>query len=121
MNKPTGGGGGPAKRVKLAGGDREKLAKSKQSIDELFSKGLEKKKERASEEKETLLKEKAEAQTEAKKKHQHEAEEKSYSDPKVHRFDQESGLPVYKYFDLGMAISGSGFTADCPFDCSCCH
>jgi hypothetical protein len=43
------------------------------------------------------------------------------SEPRVHRQDEPTGLPVYKYYDLGMATPGSGFTPDCPFDCDCCH
>lgn len=111
-------------RVVVADGTaskKEKLSEVKQSIDDLFSKGMEKKKERAKQEKETEERKVETAKAEAKKKQAHEIEEKSYSDPQVHRFDQESGLPVYKYFDLGMAIKGSGYTPDCPFDCNCCH
>lgn len=39
--------------------------------------------------------------------------------PKVHRFDESSGLPVYKFYDLGMKQDDGG-TKNCPFDCWCC-
>jgi hypothetical protein len=38
--------------------------------------------------------------------------------PSVHRYTPE-GLPVYKYFHLGMQQDDGG-TALCPFDCKCC-
>ncbi len=36
----------------------------------------------------------------------------------VHRYTAE-GLPVYKYFHLGMKQDDGG-TSLCPFDCDCC-
>lgn len=42
------------------------------------------------------------------------------NNPKVHRWDEESGLPVYKFWELGIG-EGKGDTEDCPFDCSCCR
>ena len=39
-------------------------------------------------------------------------------DPSVHRYTPE-GLPVYKYFHLGMNQEDGG-TPQCPFDCECC-
>ena len=38
--------------------------------------------------------------------------------PSVHRWTAE-GLPVYKFFHLGMKQEDGG-TALCPFDCKCC-
>lgn len=38
--------------------------------------------------------------------------------PSVHRWTSE-GLPVYKYFHLGMKQEDGG-TPLCPFDCKCC-
>ena len=43
---------------------------------------------------------------------------KKGSEPTVHRFTSE-GLPVYKYYHLGMAQNDGG-TPLCPFDCDCC-
>jgi len=37
---------------------------------------------------------------------------------RVHRFDQPSGLNVYKAHHLGLGRGGD--TPLCPFDCSCC-
>lgn len=42
----------------------------------------------------------------------------SDADLRVHRFTAE-GLPVYKYFHLGMEQNDGG-TPLCPFDCDCC-
>mmetsp|Transcript_67917 Transcript_67917/g.153689 ORF Transcript_67917/g.153689 Transcript_67917/m.153689 type:complete len:153 (+) Transcript_67917:293-751(+) len=42
-----------------------------------------------------------------------------YQAPSVHRFTPE-GLPVYKYFHLGMKQDDGG-TPNCPFDCKCCY
>ena len=42
----------------------------------------------------------------------------AFQAPSVHRFTPE-GLPVYKYFHLGMRQDDGG-TAACPFDCNCC-
>ena len=39
-------------------------------------------------------------------------------DPPVHRYDNESGLPVYKY--TGLLVGQGGGTPLCPFDCDCC-
>lgn len=102
------------------------LASNKVSIDELFKRGAEKKKEREATQKQDEEKQAREDQLEAEKKREVMLEQRTttgskFSDPKVHRMDQETGLPVYKYFDLGMALTGSGFTKDCPFDCDCCH
>ena len=38
--------------------------------------------------------------------------------PAVHRFDQATGLPVYKY--TALLVGDGGGTALCPFDCNCC-
>jgi hypothetical protein len=38
--------------------------------------------------------------------------------PAVHRFDQATGLPVYKY--TALLVGDGGGTALCPFDCKCC-
>ena len=38
----------------------------------------------------------------------------------VHRWDKESGLPVYKAAALKAFTEESGGTAECPFDCNCC-
>ena len=38
----------------------------------------------------------------------------------IHRWDKESGLPVYKAAALKAFTEESGGTADCPFDCNCC-
>jgi hypothetical protein len=38
--------------------------------------------------------------------------------PAVHRFDQATGLPVYKY--TALLVGDGGGTALCPFDCRCC-
>ena len=38
--------------------------------------------------------------------------------PQVHRYAAD-GLPVYKYFHLGMDQQDGG-TPLCPFDCDCC-
>lgn len=38
----------------------------------------------------------------------------------VHRWDKESGLPVYKAAALKVFTEESGGTPDCPFDCNCC-
>jgi hypothetical protein len=40
------------------------------------------------------------------------------ANPQVHRV-AEGGLPVYKYFHLGMDQKDGG-TPLCPFDCDCC-
>jgi hypothetical protein len=37
---------------------------------------------------------------------------------KVHRFDNQSGLNVFKAHDLGLGRGGD--TPLCPFDCNCC-
>ena len=37
---------------------------------------------------------------------------------RVHRFDNPSGLNVYKAHALGLGLGGG--TALCPFDCDCC-
>ena len=37
---------------------------------------------------------------------------------RVHRFDNASGLNVYKAHDLGLGHGGN--TPLCPFDCQCC-
>mmetsp|Transcript_23703 Transcript_23703/g.28529 ORF Transcript_23703/g.28529 Transcript_23703/m.28529 type:complete len:103 (-) Transcript_23703:340-648(-) len=39
-------------------------------------------------------------------------------EPSVHRYTAE-GLPVYKYYHLGMKQDDGG-TPLCPFDCDCC-
>lgn len=39
-------------------------------------------------------------------------------EPKVHRYTAE-GLPIYKFFHLGMQQDDGG-TSNCPFDCQCC-
>eukprot|EP01041_Mallomonas_annulata_P005901 gene5901-11913_t len=39
-------------------------------------------------------------------------------DPPVHRYDKESGLPVYKAHLL--LVGKGGGTPLCPFDCDCC-
>eukprot|EP01041_Mallomonas_annulata_P003501 gene3501-6968_t len=39
-------------------------------------------------------------------------------DPPVHRYDKESGLPVYKAHLL--LVGNGGGTPRCPFDCDCC-
>ena len=36
----------------------------------------------------------------------------------IHRWDQESGLPVYKY--TALKVGDGGGTSLCPFDCNCC-
>lgn len=41
-----------------------------------------------------------------------------HQDPKVHRVTSD-GLPVYKYYHLGMKQDDGG-TPLCPFDCNCC-
>mmetsp|Transcript_29405 Transcript_29405/g.54442 ORF Transcript_29405/g.54442 Transcript_29405/m.54442 type:complete len:180 (-) Transcript_29405:281-820(-) len=38
--------------------------------------------------------------------------------PPVHRFDQSTGLPVYKY--TALLVGDGGGTPLCPFDCECC-
>lgn len=38
--------------------------------------------------------------------------------PAVHRFDQATGLPVYKY--TALLVGDGGGTDLCPFDCNCC-
>jgi hypothetical protein len=38
--------------------------------------------------------------------------------PPVHRFDQATGLPVYKY--TALLVGDGGGTPLCPFDCQCC-
>ena len=39
-------------------------------------------------------------------------------DAAVHRWDKESGLPVYKY--TALKVGDGGGTPLCPFDCDCC-
>lgn len=39
-------------------------------------------------------------------------------DPPIHRWDKESGLPVYKY--AALKVGDGGGTPLCPFDCDCC-
>lgn len=46
------------------------------------------------------------------------ASEFDFQDPKVHRVAAD-GLPVYKFFHLGMKQDDGG-TPECPFDCKCC-
>lgn len=38
----------------------------------------------------------------------------------IHRWDKESGLPVYKAAALKAFTEESGGGPDCPFDCNCC-
>ena len=38
--------------------------------------------------------------------------------PPIHRWDKESGLPVYKC--RALKTEDGGGTALCPFDCNCC-
>jgi hypothetical protein len=38
----------------------------------------------------------------------------------IHRWDKESGLPVYKAAALKAFTEESGGTEFCPFDCNCC-
>ena len=38
----------------------------------------------------------------------------------IHRWDKESGLPVYKAAALKVFTEDSGGGPDCPFDCNCC-
>lgn len=40
------------------------------------------------------------------------------TEPRVHRYT-DAGLPVYKFYHLGMAQDDGG-TPLCPFDCDCC-
>ena len=41
-------------------------------------------------------------------------------DPPIHRWDKESGLPVYKAAAMKAFTEDSGGGPDCPFDCNCC-
>lgn len=43
----------------------------------------------------------------------------SNGEPSVHRYTEE-GLPVYKFYHLGMRQEDGG-TPLCPFDCDCCY
>ena len=38
----------------------------------------------------------------------------------IHRWDKETGLPVYKAAALKAFTEESGGGPDCPFDCNCC-
>jgi hypothetical protein len=108
-------------RKELSVGEKsQKLNEAASSIDELFDNAVKKKrldKELAKKQQKLLEDEKARVREAA-------VEQKTLMsgnpDPRVHRFDQESGLPVYKYYDLRMGEPGSGFTPLCPFDCHCC-
>jgi hypothetical protein len=92
-------------------------------IDDLFSKAIKKKRQHeeaakeAHEEEEVREKRYKEAALEAKRSVDIAS---GNPDPQVHRWDKESGLPVYKYYHLRMGEAGSGYTPLCPFDCSCC-
>jgi hypothetical protein len=106
---------------------KDKLTSDKNLIDDLFGKAKEKKQK--IDEAERVEKEKEEAQLKherARKRVDGMSEEEYYAgkdhgNPKIHRWDQESGLPVYKYYDLGIGKPKSGFTPQCPFDCDCCY
>jgi len=100
----------------------EKLKKDKLAIDDLFSKAVAKKKQD-----QEHAREQKEKEEEAEKREKKVADEAkramtagSSTEPRIHRWDKESGLPVYKYYDLRMGEPGSGFTPLCPFDCDCC-
>lgn len=95
------------------------VTEEKIAIDDLFAKAKTKKRKN-----EEAKKEKEKEEKERKKKDRVAAAEQNFQiinpDPKIQRYDQESGLPVYKYYDLKIGEPGSGFTPLCPFDCSCC-
>jgi uncharacterized protein YpuA (DUF1002 family) len=112
--------GTTSKKVMKSG---QSLQAHKQDIDQLFKKQKQQKKEKQAKEEQLAQQVQTEEQEEANKKREFDMQQSGdqYSNPSVHRMDAESGLPVYKYYDLGMNIEGSGFTKDCPFDCNCCH
>jgi hypothetical protein len=97
------------------------LRSDAQEIDSLFSAAISKKrsidesKRKAEEEEATRRKRERRLAEESKR-----AVEIVNPEPQIHRWDQDSGLPVYKYYHLRMGENGSGFTPQCPFDCSCC-
>lgn len=125
--------------------DREELSQQTKAglneIEELFSAAKKKKKENAivkeKEEYETKLREEEELKKEKKnKKHQTEETEEyqgtygviksQYNIPvtiispeaPIHRWDAETGLPVYKA--AALKVGEGGGTPLCPFDCNCC-
>jgi hypothetical protein len=87
-----------------------------ETIDQLFEESKKNRVKPPPQEKNKKKKQKLDAQPASLSKPASSANEP----PRVHRVDEASGLPVYKYFDLGMAKPGSGFTSQCPFDCDCC-
>ena len=97
--------------------------KDADAIDDMFSQAI--KKKRLNEQTAKAAQEEEEAREKRYKQAAIEAKREAVlftgnPDPKIHRWDKETGLPVYKYYDLRMGEAGSGFTPLCPFDCSCC-
>lgn len=63
-------------------------------------------------------KKKGEKRSEKVKDWDRAGERREGEEPSVHRYTEE-GLPVYKYYHLGMNQEDGG-TPLCPFDCKCC-
>jgi len=103
---------------------KEEAPPSSSAIADIFSSAVQAKKRRVEQSRQVARDAEQEHAQEAKKRRDLAVPAQlSFVDgnPRVHRVDAESGLPVYKYFDLGMAKPGSGFTPKCPFDCDCCY
>lgn len=120
-------GGEQRKKVRVATdvpvkNKRETAASSlqadKKAVDELFQFATKKKRDKKEQEEKKA--EQAKLQKRLDKLKAKEFDPSNTTEPQVHRWDAESGLPVYKYYDLGMAKPGSGMSPLCPFDCDCC-
>ena len=99
----------------------EVLKEVSQEIDDLFKSIKEKKIEK----KEESLRKEAQDKLEYKKLKKLKAEKNTVPpgliispEAPIHRWDTESGLPVYKAHLL--KVGEGGGTSLCPFDCDCC-
>ena len=109
----------------------EKSGKDTNSIDtseveDLFNALAKSKKKKKAEAEADAKRQKSEQEKERKEKKRSLAvkeEVLSFSDiispdPPIHRWDKESGLPVYKC--AALKTEDGGGTPLCPFDCNCC-
>lgn len=99
--------------------EKKKFISDDEDIDQLFTQlkraKMEKNEIKLQEEKMKSKVENLSAQRKRKKNH---SDMIISPDPTVHRFDDATGLPVYKYYHL--KVGEGGGTPLCPFDCNCC-
>ena len=111
-----------AEAAAAAAADAPASSTVEESVDDIFA-ALKKEKRPPKAEKPTTKKPRRDAEAERKEDDKWRAGRPPtppgrQENPQVHRYAAD-GLPVYKYFHLGMDQQDGG-TPLCPFDCDCC-